>query len=89
MVEVLREIGRISGEVAAMPGASATINISIHNSPEFPNLADGLLGIARQFPDASQAIVGLLRSLDAAPSPVKSNGAHREPLTIEGERHAP
>ena len=87
MVEVLREIGRISGEVAAMPGVN--VSISIHSTPEFASLAEGLLSIARQYPDARQAIVGLLRSLDAAPSPsVKTNGAHQS-LLIEGERHAP
>ena len=49
MVEVLREIGRISGEVAAMPGG-VNITLSIHSTPEFPTLADGLLNIARRYP---------------------------------------
>jgi hypothetical protein len=86
MVEVLREIGRISGEVAAMPGG-VNITLSIHSTPEFPTLADGLLNIARRYPDARQAIIQLLRTLDGPPSP-KPNGAH-QPMLIEGERHAP
>jgi hypothetical protein len=86
LIECLREISRLTSEVGAMPGG-VNLTISINAAAEFPALAEGLLDVARRFPDARQAIVGLLRSLDAAPSP-KPNGAH-QPMLIEGERHAP
>ncbi|WOJ89896.1 hypothetical protein RZS28_00850 [Methylocapsa polymorpha] len=67
MVEVLREIGRITGEVSQF--AAATINITnntqILNSAPFMDLQSGLLQICARHPEARADIIALFRDLDA------------------------
>jgi tRNA A-37 threonylcarbamoyl transferase component Bud32 len=82
-IEVLREIGRLTGELSKIGSAiSTTNNIAILNDPKFIELQAGLLAIARSHPDARADIVALLRTLDSRPVPSRPNGAH--PQMIEG-----
>jgi hypothetical protein len=84
LVEVLREIGKITGEIERLnPAVSITNNVAVFNDPKFLGLQAGLLAIARAHPAARADIVALLRGLDAPPEVGKSNGAH--PPMIEGE----
>ena len=84
LVEVLREIGKITGEIERLnPSVSVTTNIAIFRDPKFLELQSGLLTIARSHPGARADIIALLRDLDARPAMSKPNGAH--PPMIEGE----
>jgi hypothetical protein len=67
MVEVMREIGRITGEVRDF--ASTTINVSnnvqILNSQPFMELQSGLLQVCASHPEARADIIRLFHELDA------------------------
>jgi hypothetical protein len=72
LLESLREIGRLTGELRQVSGISITNNtMNVIGSPEFLSLQEGLLTIARRHPEGKADIVGLLRGLDptAAASP--------------------
>ncbi len=86
MVEVLREIGKLTGEIERLnPGAvNVTTNVAIMTDPRMLDLQDGLLRIARTHPAARADIVALLRGLDARPAMPKPNGVGHH-LEIEGE----
>jgi hypothetical protein len=70
LVEVLRELGKISGEIARVAAPSTTVNVSVNAAPGFADLQAGLLNIARAHPAARGDIVALLRRLDGAPEPM-------------------
>jgi len=83
LVEVLREIGRITGEIERLnPSVNVTTNIAIMSDPRMIELQSGLLQIARSHPATRADLVALLRGLDAKPDGSKPGGA---PLMIEGE----
>src|SRR5580658_1403267 len=85
-IEVLREIGRLTGELSKIGSAiSITNNVAIFNDPKFIELQAGLLAIARAHPDARADIVALLCTLDSRPVLSRPNGA--QPQMIEGEVH--
>jgi len=91
LVEVLREIGKLTGEIERLnPGVTVNNNIAIMSDPRMIDLQSGLLTIARQHPAVRADIIALLRGLDAkdgeAPKlqPPQPNGVGR-PVTIEGE----
>ena len=66
LVEVLREIGKITGEIERLnPSVNVTTNIAIMSDPRMILLQEGLLTIARQVPEARGPIVELLRRLDS------------------------
>ncbi len=74
MIEVMREIGRITGEVRDF--ASTTINIQnntqILNSAPFMELQAGLLQVCARHPNARADVIALFHELDArhsAPAP--------------------
>jgi hypothetical protein len=68
LLESLREIGRITGELREVSGLTINHNtINLFGSPEFLALQEGLLTIARQHPAVKADIVALLRNLDAKP----------------------
>jgi hypothetical protein len=73
LVEVLKEIGKITGEIERLnPSVSITNNVAIFSNPQFVAFQVGLLQIARQHHGARADIVALLRGLDAkaeAPKP--------------------
>ncbi len=81
LVEVLRELGKISGEIVRNTTPSTTVNVSIGAAPGFAALQLGLLNIARAYPAARGDIVALLRRLDGAPEPV--------PRPVAAIEHAP
>ncbi|SFK83427.1 hypothetical protein [Methylocapsa palsarum] len=66
MVEVMREIGRITGEVRGF--ASTVINVQnntqILNSQPFTELQTGLLQVCARHPEARADIIALFRELD-------------------------
>jgi hypothetical protein len=88
LVEVLREIGKLTGEIDRLnPSINVTNNVAIFSSPAFTELQAGLIAIARNHPDARGEIVGLLRGLDAKlePPAANPNGAAHAPVLIEGK----
>jgi hypothetical protein len=83
LLDSLRELGKLTGELRQISGVSITNNtINLIGSPEFAELSQGLLMIARAHPVAKPDIIALLRGLDS-PLP-KPNGAG-QPTLIEGE----
>jgi hypothetical protein len=65
LLESLREIGRLTGELRQLSGVTINNNtLNIVSSPQFLTLQEGLLTIARRHPEAKSDIVGLLRNLD-------------------------
>jgi hypothetical protein len=88
-IEVLREVGRLTGELSAIGNKVNIVNnVAIFGDPRFIELQAGLIALARSHPDARADIVALLRRLDEQPQPTsaKPNGAHHPPM-IEGEAH--
>ena len=87
LLEALREIGRITGELRTLSGISITNNnLTLVTTPAYMALCDGLLRICRDYPDARHDIVALLRAVDTAPTPEpKPNGTHALPQTIDAE----
>jgi hypothetical protein len=68
LLESLREIGRLTGELRQVSGISIVNNsLTLIGSPEFTALSEGLLVIARAHPEARADIVALLRRVDEAP----------------------
>lgn len=68
LTEVLREIGRITGEMGSMVANNLTINnVSIMNSPVFATLQANLLHALVPFPEARAAVVAALRQMDENP----------------------
>lgn len=64
LVEVLKEIGKLTGEIERLnPGVSVTTNIAVFSDPRIIELQSGLLAIARAHPQARPEIVSLLRRL--------------------------
>ncbi len=67
VLDVLKEIGRLTGEVQAY--ASQTLNIqqnfNFANTPEFIDLQTGLLQVCQAHPEARADIVALFQRLDA------------------------
>jgi hypothetical protein len=68
LVEVLRAIGSISGEMGNM-ATSLTINgnINVMNHPQLANLQANMLRALAPYPDARAAVVGALKAMDAEP----------------------
>jgi hypothetical protein len=85
LLESLRELGRVTGELREVSGVSITHNtLNVVGSPEFAALSKGLVAIARAHPAARADIVALLRGLDAPLAPAsKPDGGH--PPMIEAE----
>ena len=82
LVEVLKEVGRITGEVDRI-GGSINIqnnNIAILNDPRMIEFQRGLLAIARDAPEVRPRLLSLLKNLDDTPAP-----GRQEPQMIEGE----
>jgi hypothetical protein len=79
LVEVLKEIGKITGEIERLnPGISITNNVAIMSNPQMIELQSGLLAIARAHPQARQDIIALLRGLS-------TKDASKAPPLIEGD----
>jgi hypothetical protein len=67
--EVLREIGRATGQLGAMAASNLTINnVTIMNSPVFATLQANLLTALAPFPEARAAVVNALRKMDESGS---------------------
>jgi len=96
LVEVLKEIGRLTGEIERLnPSVNVTTNIAIMSDPRMIELQSGLLSIARAHPGTRADIVALLRGLDAAsapaagfggglPAPARSDGACGTEIAASG-----
>jgi len=67
LVEILKEIGKLTGEIERLnPSISITNNLAILSDQRMIELQSGLLSIARKHPAARGDLVALLRGLDAA-----------------------
>jgi hypothetical protein len=93
LVEVLKEIGKLTGEIERLnPGVNVTTNIAIMSDPRMIELQSGLLTIARTHPAARGDIIALLRGLDARPAgiaggllaPVGDDGAAAPGMALGG-----
>jgi len=83
-VEVLREIGKITGELRGLASSLSITNINILNAPIFTDLQAMLLAKLAGFPEALAAVVDGLRELEA-----KANEAPLElPALVAGGDHA-
>jgi hypothetical protein len=91
LLESLRELARLTGELREVSGITVNNNtINFVSGPQFSALSQGLLNIARAHPEAKASIIDLLRNLDSRPNMPKPNGAHPPMMLIEGEAlHAP
>jgi hypothetical protein len=83
LLAALRELGKLSGELRQLSGI--TINHSTVNnfttSPAFTALVEGVLEAVRDFPEARQNIVRVIRGLSDDAEPAGPNA----PALIEGE----
>jgi hypothetical protein len=90
LIETLREIGKLTGEIGQLAAPSVNVNVATNvafmGDQRMLDLQDGLLTIARQFPEARAAIIALLRGIDARPA--KPNGAGHPPLLEAEALHA-
>jgi hypothetical protein len=83
LLESLREVARLTGELREVAGISVTNNVvNLFASPEFTALQEGLLKVARAHPAARADIIALLRGLGARSGAPQLSGA---PPLIEGE----
>jgi hypothetical protein len=79
LLESLREIGRLTGELRQLSGVTINNNtLNIVSNPQFLTLQEGLLTIARRHPEAKSDIVGLLRNLDPTTTEPMKMIAHVE-----------
>lgn len=85
LLESLRELGRLTGELRQLSGITVNNTLNIVSSPGFIALQDGLLRIARAHPEAKASIIDLLRNLDSRPDMPRPNGGHPPMMLIEGE----
>jgi hypothetical protein len=85
LLESLRELAKLTGELRDVSGISITHNtLNVVGSPEFTALSKGLITIARAHPAARADIVALLRGLDAPLAPAsKPNGGHPPMIAAE------
>ena len=66
LLDTLREIGRLTGELRLVSGVTVNNNtINFLGHPAFTAMQEGLLRIARAHPQAKGDIIALLRDLDA------------------------
>jgi hypothetical protein len=87
LIESLRELARLSGELRELSGLTINNQTNVVNlfaSPEFARLSEGLLSVCRSHPAARADIVALLRSLDGP------SGSSKEALgRLSGKGIAP
>lgn len=84
LVEVLREIGKLTGEIERLdPGINVTTNIAIMSDPRMIDLQSGLLAIARGHPEVRSDLIALLRNLDSRSPLTTRNGL--QPRLIEAQ----
>ena len=68
LIECLKEIGKITGEITRLnPSVNITNNIAILSDPRFLDLQTGLLVVARKHPEARADLIELVRKLDGRP----------------------
>lgn len=79
LLDSLREVGKLTGELRDLSGLTINNNtVNFIGSPEFSRLSNGLLGIARAHSEVKDDILRLLRGLETAP-------AGAGPSLIEGK----
>jgi hypothetical protein len=87
-VEVLREIGRLTGELSKINSLTINNNSAVFiNSPIFAELEAMLISKLSDFPEALAAVVDGLRTLEAASGSEDVPGSP-DRLLIEGNLHA-
>jgi len=71
VLDVLREIGRLTGEVSAIASQTfiQTNNFNVLNSPEFIDLQTGLLQLCAAHPEVRPDVLTLFRQLGEKHSP--------------------
>jgi hypothetical protein len=85
--ENLGQVAKLTGQLIASPLVqNTTINNTLHASPEYLRLRDGLLQLIREHPEVRPALFAMLKRLDSEPTPEPT--PTRTSLLIEQERHA-
>jgi hypothetical protein len=83
LLDSLRELGKLTGELRALSGITINNNVlNIGSDPAYPELEAGLLEIIRKCPQAREDILALLAKLEATTTP---GLLAAEPLLIDGE----
>jgi hypothetical protein len=73
LTEVLREIGRLTGEILRAPAVqNVTNSVTFVNSPDFVNIQQMLIKRLAGYPEAMAAVVEGLRDLDAGSTPARA-----------------
>ena len=86
LLEALRELGRLSGELRQISGLTINNNtLNVIATPEFTALCEGLLDFVRNHPEMRGEILALLDNLDAATPAVLSPNRSTYPDMIEAE----
>jgi hypothetical protein len=84
LLDSLRELGRLTGELRTMAGISITNNVlNVHADPSYPQLEDGLLRLIEKHPAARDDVLALLAELEATSAAPERNAAGAFPM-IEG-----
>jgi len=69
-LEVLKEVGRITGEISSLMHVTSTVNnVAIFNSLQFAELESMLVERLRDHPDALKAVIEGLQQLEARSAP--------------------
>jgi hypothetical protein len=85
LLDSLRELGRLTGELRSLAGISITNNVlNVHADPSYPELESGLLRLIERHPQTRQDVLELLATLEANAAP-PPNGAAVFPALIEGD----
>lgn len=81
LLESLRELGKLTGELREVSGITVNNTLNLVTSPQFIELQHGLLSISRKHPETKADIIALLRGLDDRPV----NGSRISPPLIEAD----
>ena len=87
LLEVLREIGKLTGEIRQMTPGGVTINnnLAIMSNPRMVELQAAVIKALAPFPEAMAAVVSAFRQLDERRSPKVIEAAARPVPAIECE----
>jgi len=89
LLESLRDLGGLTGELRKLSGISITNNTTnIYADPDFLSLQEGLILLARKHPNIKDDVLQLLQNTGTSSTPAKPNGS-AYPLIEHEAAHAP
>jgi hypothetical protein len=88
LLDALRDLARLTGQLRELGGISiVNNNLTVISSPVWTDLADEMIGVCRQFPEARAAILEAMRRVEAKNSPSVPDGG--VPSETRAERAVP